>query len=184
MKLAEADFVILQVARFDYLKDYGTAVRTFERVVRDEPRARWVIVGDGADREMIEREVCQRNLAGSVRMLGERTDVGRLLAAADVALLTSVSEGFPLTLIEAMAARLPVVATRAGGVQEIVLAENTGLLVPVGDDAGLARAVLRLAADPNLRERMGEAGYERAQQNFSDARMFASYDELYEEMVG
>jgi glycosyltransferase involved in cell wall biosynthesis len=119
-----------------------------------------------------------------VRLLGLRTDVARLLRAADLFLLTSVSEGVPLTVIEAMAAGLPVVATRVGGVSEVVEDGATGLLAPPGDAAALAEKVLTLADNCGLRVQMGARGRTRAAARFSETKMLAAYEHLYEEMLG
>jgi L-malate glycosyltransferase len=178
------DLVVLQVARLDYLKDHATALRTLGHVVRQRPNARLVLVGEGPERAKIEELIRQGRLEANVRLLGLRKDIGRLLHAADVFLLTSISEGIPLTLIEAMAARLPVVATRVGGVGEIVEDGDTGLLAPSGDDAALAAHVLQLGADPEQRLRMGERGRQRARAMFSESRMHANYLRLYEELLG
>jgi L-malate glycosyltransferase len=153
-------------------------------VVRQRPNARLVLVGEGPERAKIEELIRQGRLEANVRLLGLRKDIGRLLHAADVFLLTSISEGIPLTLIEAMAARLPVVATRVGGVGEIVEDGDTGLLAPSGDDAALAAHVLQLGADPEQRLRMGERGRQRARAMFSESRMHAHYLRLYEELLG
>jgi glycosyltransferase involved in cell wall biosynthesis len=175
--------ILLQVARLDYLKDHATAVRTLERVVAQRPEARLVLVGEGPERDKIEAEVRQRRLNDRVRFLGLRTDIARLLAAADLFLLTSISEGIPLTVIEAMLAGLPVVSTRVGGVGEVVVDGETGLLAPAGDDHALADHVLRLAAHSARCRRMGQLGRDRARSVFSESRMHAAYRELYEEML-
>ena len=119
-----------------------------------------------------------------MRLLGLRGDVPRLLPGADLGLLTSVSEGIPLTALEAMAAGLPVLATRVGGLVEVVDDGRTGLLAAAGDDEALAEAALLLAADPALRAAMGQAGRQRAEELFSEARMVSEYDRLYAEMLG
>ena len=152
------DLMLIQVARLDYLKDHATAIRTVERLVPRKGNARLVLVGEGPERATIENLVRDRGLEGHVKFLGLRTDVPRLLAAADIALLTSISEGIPLTLIEAMAAGLPVVATRVGGVPEVVVDGETGLLAPAGDDRALAELVFRLVATPDLLEDLGVKG--------------------------
>jgi glycosyltransferase involved in cell wall biosynthesis len=140
-------------------------------------------VGEGAEERKIHDVVQERKLDYHVRFLGLRTDVARLLSAADLFLLTSVSEGIPLTLIEAMAAGLPVVATRVGGVGEVVEDGRTGLLAPRGDDAALAERVLCLAGNPTLRQQMGQLGRERARAVFSDRQMHDRYFGLYREML-
>jgi sugar transferase (PEP-CTERM/EpsH1 system associated) len=175
--------VLLQVARLDYLKDHATAVRTLQNVLGERPQARLILVGDGPERGRIEEEIRQRSLTGQVLFLGQRGDVARLLQAADVFLLTSISEGIPLTVIEAMSAGLPVVATRVGGVGEIVQEGTTGLLAASGDDRALADHVLRVAADPALRRDMGQRGRERAHALFSEQQMHAGYVQLYQEML-
>jgi glycosyltransferase involved in cell wall biosynthesis len=183
MGVGLGDLVLLQVARLDYLKDHATAVRTLERVVRHRPDAWLVLVGEGPEQAKIEEEVRRRKLGPHVRFLGLRKDVAGLLPAADIFLLTSISEGIPLTVIEAMAAGLPVVSTEVGGVAEVALDETTGLLAPAGDDAALAEKVLRLANDPTLRRRLGQQGRERARAVFAESQMHARYDELYREML-
>jgi glycosyltransferase involved in cell wall biosynthesis len=177
------DLVLLLVARLDYLKDHATALRTLERVIRQRPQTRLVLVGAGPERAKIEELVEQYQLANHLRFLGLRKDIPRLLRAADLFLLTSISEGIPLTLIEAMAGSLPVVATRVGGVGEVVAEDETGLLAPAGDDASLAGHILRLAADPDLRQAMGRQGRRRAEAMFSESQMHAQYLELYHNML-
>jgi glycosyltransferase involved in cell wall biosynthesis len=184
MGVGPEDLVILQVARLDPIKDHATAVRALEQVLPHRPNARLVFVGEGPQRAEIEAFVRQRGLEGQVRLMGLRTDVARLLPAADVFLLTSVSEGIPLTLIEAMAARLPVVATRVGGVAETVEDGRTGLLAEAGDAAALAERILRLAGDRALAVEMGRLGRERALALFSESQMHAGYSQLYRDMLG
>jgi glycosyltransferase involved in cell wall biosynthesis len=177
------DLVVIQVARLDPLKDHATAVRIMARVAGRRPEARLVFVGEGPELGSIRELVRGHGLEGSVRLLGLRKDVPRLLAAADLSLLTSVSEGIPLTVIEAMAAGLPVVCTRVGGVGEVVEDGREGLLAEAGDDDGLAEHLLRLAANPEERARMGRLGRQRATAVFSEARMHSRYLDLYQEML-
>jgi L-malate glycosyltransferase len=180
--LAPDDLVLIQVARLDYLKDHATAIRTIERVKNHCGRARLLLVGDGPERGAIESLVRQREMEEHVLVLGQRHDVPRLLAASDIVLLSSISEGIPLTLIEAMAAGLPVVSTRVGGVAEVVVDGQTGALAPSGDDAMLAEHFLRLGGDPVLRANMGRLGRQRAELLFSERQMHEHYRMCYEDM--
>jgi len=180
--LSPQDLVIVQVARLDYLKDHATAIRALERVVQQRPEARLLLVGEGPQREAIQEWVRLRGLEGQVRLLGLRSDIPRLLSASDLFMLTSISEGIPLTIIEAMAAGLPVVATRVGGVPEMVDDGDTGLLVSAGDDRALAESILRLADVPALRNEMGERGRSRSLTRFSADTMHAAYARHYQEM--
>jgi glycosyltransferase involved in cell wall biosynthesis len=178
------DLIVIQVARLDYLKDHATAIRTIERVAGRCPNARLVLVGEGPERGAIEDLVQARVMGDHVRLLGRRTDVPRLLAAADIVLLTSISEGIPLTLIEAMASGHPVVSTRVGGVAEVVVDGQTGLLAPAGDGETLAGHIVRLADEPGRRDRMGRSGRRRAEELFSEGRMHEAYQQIYTSMIG
>jgi glycosyltransferase involved in cell wall biosynthesis len=182
LKLGADDLVLIQVARLDYLKDHATALQTLSNVLPERPDAHLLLVGAGPERPAIEKKVRELGLGAHVHLLGLRGDIDRLLSAADIFLLTSISEGIPLTIIEAMAAGLPVISTRVGGVPEMVDEGHTGLLAGAGDAAGLARAVLQLAADPPLRRRMGEAARAASSARFSGAAMYAAYERLYREM--
>lgn len=176
--------VAILVARLDPIKDHATALEVAARVQQTHPDFRLLLVGEGPSRPAIEAHIAARGLAGTVHLLGLRSDVPRLLAAADLFLLTSRSEGIPVTLIEAMGAGLPVVATQVGGVPEVVIENETGLLAPAGDAAALAEAVQRLLADPTWRQRLGRAGQARAAALFSQEAMHAAYARRYAEMLG
>lgn len=177
------DIVLILVARLDPLKDHVTAVRALARVHRMYPNVRLLLVGEGPQHGVIEKEVRRWSLEQSVRFLGLRDDVHRLLAACDICLLTSVSEGIPLTLIEAMASSLPVVATRVGGVPEVVEDGRTGILVDHGDTEALAKQIVRLIENPALRLEMGRLGRQRAIASFSENQMHSEYHDLYAEML-
>jgi glycosyltransferase involved in cell wall biosynthesis len=179
MGVAPHDFVVIQVARLVEIKDHQTALKAMQGV----PNARLVIVGEGPEEQAIRDGIARLNLGERVRLLGLRSDVPRLLRAADVFLLTSINEGIPLTIIEAMGAGLPVVSTAAGGVGEVVLDGETGLLAPVGDAEGLVRHLGRLSVDESLRRTMGERGRERAFAHFSEEQMLSAYERLYREML-
>lgn len=177
------DLLIVQVARLDPLKDHATAIRAIRRVAAQRANARLVLVGEGPERETIEAEIKRRGVQPHVRLLGLRSDVADLLHASDLFLLTSISEGIPVTLIEAMAAGLPIVSTDVGGVTEVVDRGATGLLAPSGDDAALAEAIFRLADDPGLCRQMGQCARERARAVFSESQMHAGYAAIYEELL-
>lgn len=180
---AEGDLVVMQIARLDHLKDHLTALRTIDRVRKVLPSAKLVLVGEGPERPKIEAEIAQRQLQSHVRLLGLRSDVARLLSVANLFLLTSISEGIPLTLIESMAAGVPIVSTDVGGVREVVDDGRTGILAPSGNDQSLADALLYLADNESLRLIMAERGRQRASQQFSERTMLESYRQLYEEML-
>jgi L-malate glycosyltransferase len=182
--LADDDFVVIQVARLDPIKDHSTALRAMEQVAQTHRQARLLIVGDGPQREQIQQELANhKGLAGVVQLLGQRSDIAELLAASDLFLLTSLSEGIPVTFIEAMGASLPIVSTDVGGVAEVVNHGATGLLTPAADEAALAEAIRRMIDNPAECQAMGVEGRRRAEARFSERQMHEAYSRLYEEML-
>ena len=147
---------LISVGRLAAPKDWPTLLSALTKL-DPEAFAELVIVGDGPDRDRVEGELARSSL-GRVRLLGERDDVPSLLSNADVFVLASRSEGLPLSVVEAMAAGLPVVASDVGGLRELVRDGETGMLVPSRDPAALADALQPLLADRELRRRLGSAG--------------------------
>ncbi len=144
--------------------------------------ARVLVIGDGLERPELEALAARLGCRGSVDFLGYRRDVASLLAAADAALLTSDNEGTPVALIEAAAAARPAVATAVGGVADIVV-PGAGLLAPAGDAAALAARIAELAADAELRRRMGERARQHVAGRYAVERMLADVDALYTELL-
>jgi glycosyltransferase involved in cell wall biosynthesis len=167
---------VVSVGRLKEPKDFVGLVRA---LAGTGVPFRAAIVGDGPDRPEIEGAVSARGLEDSVELLGERGDVAALLAASDVFVLSSRSEGMPISVLEAMAAGLPVVASAVGGVPELAEDAVTGLLVPAGDEAALRGALARILADAALRRSLGEAGRRRAEEKFDLPRFRAAHLELY-----
>lgn len=171
------------VARLTRAKDHVNLFEAFAQVRERYPDARCVVVGDGELRGALEREVETRGLRDAVMMLGRRDDVADLLCAFDVFVLSSSTEGLALILLEAMAAGLPVVATRVGGNPEVVVDGVTGRVVPPRDPGALAGAVASLFADPATARRMGQAGRERSRGEFSTRTMADRYAATYEALL-
>jgi glycosyltransferase involved in cell wall biosynthesis len=169
--------LLVTVGRLKVPKDFPTFVRALGRLRKGSFEA--LIVGDGPDRPLLEEEIRSSGLSDAVRLTRERHDVPHLLAAADVFVLASRSEGHPVSVLEAMAAGLPVVASRVGGVPEQVVDGETGLLVDPGDPEPLAAALERLAGDPALRRRLGAAGRARAEERFDLGPFRRAHLELY-----
>lgn len=176
--IPEDAFLIIQVARLDPMKNHRMAIEAMQRLSQTVPHAQLLIVGDGPERAALEAEVEKHDLHKFITFAGSRSDVPRLLRAADVLILASLSEGIPLTIIEAMVAGLPVVATSVGGVPEVVEHLVTGMLVESGGAQAMADAMQKLAESQELRRMFGEAGRRRAVQRFSEERMFAEYAAL------
>jgi glycosyltransferase involved in cell wall biosynthesis len=153
-------------------------------VVRVHPDAHAVFVGDGVRRALLERSARRLGIADRCHFLGHRRDVAAILATAAVAVSASHAEGISNSILEAMALRLPIVATAVGGTPEIVRERVNGYLVPPGAPAAMARRLVDLLSDAQLRRRMGERGRRIVEREFSLAQMRASYDALYEDLIG
>jgi glycosyltransferase involved in cell wall biosynthesis len=177
-------FMVIQVARLDPIKDHVTALRAFAALCAQRANSVLVLVGDGPEREALAALARQLGIDAKTRFLGTRGDVRRLLAAADVFLLSSISEGIPLTVIEAMAEGLPVVATNVGGMNEVVLDGDTGLLAPSGCPEKLGRLLVNLAGNAEMRAALGRNGRRRCEVHFADAAMFNQWSKLYQSILG
>jgi len=173
-----ASLVLGTVANLSPDKDFDTLLSGFSKIIRSVPGARLLIVGDGPRKAEITGRAALLGLSRSVRFLGRREDVPEILPALDVFVLSSHTEGLGISVLEAMAAKVPVVASAVGGICEIVHDGVTGSLFPYGNAAALRDAVLALARDPALRARRVENGYRQAQ-SLSVEKMAKEYQEAY-----
>jgi glycosyltransferase involved in cell wall biosynthesis len=182
--ISETAPVALCVARLSPEKNVAHFLESAALIKGFLPDARFLVAGDGPLRPTLERQVGLLNLKGRAQILGERTDIPALLQAADCFCLPSREEGLSIAVIEAMAAGLPVAATRVGGVPEVVDDGNTGMLVPPRDPEALGGALTALLADPAGAKEKGNAGRARAAAHFSEAAMIAGTRAVYEAALG
>lgn len=178
--IGEDEIVFVCVGNLKAVKGHTHLLAAFARVAAGLERCRLLLVGEGELGEELRRETEQLGLGGRVRFLGRREDVEHILAAGDVLVLASLSEGLSNALVEGAAAGLPVVATRVGGNAEIVEDGRSGLLVPAGDSRALADAMLRMASSEQMRQAMGMRARRRALEGFSLEAMLDGYLRLYE----
>ena len=171
--------VVLTTARLDAAKGLDHLLGAAARV----PEALFVVAGEGPLRGALEARARHLELDGRVRFLGQRWDVPGLLGAADLFVLPSLSEGLPLTVLEAMAAGTPVVATDVGGTSEALVHGETGLLVPPADAAALAGAIRTLLADRGRAERLATAARARVREHFSAEAMVKGITGIYEDIL-
>jgi len=172
---------LLMVARMEAPKDPATVINALAGL--KDFAWRFDVVGDGPLEPGIRRLIDRLGLQDRVRLLGFRRDVSELIALSQVFVLSSRSEAFPYSILEAMRAGLPVVASDVGGVREAVIPDETGLLSPAGDPGALQLALRRLILDPALRSRMGAAGRLRYLSHFTFERMQANTFALYREVL-
>jgi glycosyltransferase involved in cell wall biosynthesis len=174
--------VLTHVGRFAPPKNHALLIEAFAQVRSDAPLY-LLLVGGGELENAVREQVAALGLQGRVRFLGVRADVADILRASDVFVLSSRVEGNPLSVMEAMAAGLPVVSTAVGGVPELVRAGETGLLVPSEDAGALAQALQALVDDPVRRQAMGEAARRHAVAHFDIRHTVRGYEQLYESLL-
>jgi len=172
------------VARIDGRKGHRTLVQAMQMVeAAAAGRVRMLVAGDGADKPAVEALAASAGLNDAMAFLGARTDIDDLLSAADFFVLPSDTEGLPLSVLEAMSHGLPIVASRVGGIPEIVDHDQEGLLVPPGEPPALAEAILRIAQDADLRRRLGRQALARAGSRLSFTETVHGYDAIYRRVV-
>jgi glycosyltransferase involved in cell wall biosynthesis len=177
------DFVFGYVGRLSPQKSPLDLVAAFAPVARAHPQARLLVVGDGPLRADFEAALERLGVRERVLLLGVRRDVPALLGACDAFVLSSIYEGLPRVVPQAMALALPVVATACNGTPEAVWEGETGFLTPPGDPAAMSRGMMQLIADPARARAMGAAGARRVTE-FSAAHMVAQLAALYAELTG
>jgi L-malate glycosyltransferase len=176
--------VIGNVAALVPHKGQRHLIETASLVVLEVPDARFIILGEGELRQQLERQVRDRHLEKHVLLPGFRTDVLGCIKGFDVFAMSSVTEGLGTSLLDAMACSRPIVATRAGGIPEIVEDGSNGILVEPRDHAAMARAIVRLLNDEGMRRRMGDAGLARVTDRFTVERMVAGTAAVYARVAG
>lgn len=172
------------VGRLSAEKDFPTLIRAIDRIVRSGLDAELAIVGDGDQRIELETLVSQLGLADRVRLLGHRTDLVELYEAMDVYALTSLREGLPNVLLEALAMEVPVIATRIAGIPKVIDHQCNGLLIEPGDLDGLVASLRRLLEDGQCRKRLASAGRRTIEERYSFAGRMAKVRALYDELLG
>ena len=181
--IGKDQIMVLQVAGFRPVKDHATAIRAMSRLRGRYTKVRLVLAGSGETMTATRDLVKHWGLEDRVTFLGLRDDVRNLWHAADIGLLSSLSEGTSVALMEAMAAGKPVVATDVGGNPELVLRHKTGLLTPRREARDMALAIATLVDDAALRQTMGEAGRKRICEQFTQSRMHDQFTAMYEQLV-
>jgi glycosyltransferase involved in cell wall biosynthesis len=176
-------WIVLVGNMHDDVKGHACLIAAASGVTREFPAVRFVLAGDGEQRQNFEQQVTQLGLQDNFLFLGRCDDVPRLLAGCDIAVLPSKAEGLPNAVLEYLAAGLPTVASRVGGNAEIIQDGKTGLLVPPGDSSALSDAVLRLLRDPDFAVNLGKRGREYVILEFSFRRMIENTDRLYTELL-
>lgn len=175
--------VIGAIGRLTEIKRHDLLIRAFARLKLRSTDARLMLVGDGPERSELGQLAAELAPPGCVHFVGYQSTPERFLQAMDVLAMSSRSEGMPLAVLEAWAAGVPVVASRVGGIPELIADERTGLLTEFGDIEGLADALERLLSDRALAERIRSAAGNRVETQYSLGQMAANYQREYEELL-
>ncbi|MCI0514527.1 glycosyltransferase [candidate division KSB1 bacterium] len=173
------DLIIGTVGRFEPVKDYETLLRASAPILYKNRLAKLLMVGDGSQRETLQRLAIELGISAQTVFTGYQNGVSNYLEAMDLFVLTSLSEGISNVLLEAMATSLPVVATAVGGNPEVVVQEETGYLVPVGDVRTISEKIEGLLSNPMLARQMGQVGRQLVEQKFTIEKMVTEYQRLY-----
>ena len=182
--IGEDDLVLGSVGRLERLKGHSLLLEVTADLIERFPTLKLVIIGDGTEREILEKKRSDLGLADHVILAGLRDDVEKLLPGLDVYVQPTIGrEGLPLTVVEAMAAKLPVVASDIGGTREAVIHNQTGILVPPGDKDSLTRALSQILKDREMRCQMSQEGWKLCKQKFSVTHMVEALTTLYLEEV-
>jgi len=178
----EGTFIVGSVGRLSEAKDLPTFVRVVKKVIEKCPNTKFVVAGDGRANELRElRDLCVRvGIESEVVLLGHRTDLINIYSAFDLFLMTSIAEGLPNTLLEAMSMEIPVVSTAVDGVPELVVNGETGYLCRVGDSEALAMRTVEIIQNPELRRKFGSAARDRIKRNFAFDKRLEKIEEFYQ----
>jgi len=176
----DGEIVIGSVGRLVPVKNYALLLRGFSRVAGP---VRLVLIGEGPERASLEALAATTGIAARTHLLGHREDVAELLVGLDIFVLPSFSEGMSNTVLEAMAAGVPIVASNVGGNSEIIQDGLSGLLFESENEPELTDRLVRLIGDPELRAQLGRAGQERVMREFSMGAMIRKYEALYERVA-
>jgi N-acetyl-alpha-D-glucosaminyl L-malate synthase BshA len=174
--------IFIHISNFRPVKRVEDVVSIFARVRQTCP-AKLLLVGDGPDRPKAEWLAQTQGVSGDVLFAGKQSEMASLLSIADVLLLPSEQESFGLVALEAMACEVPVIATRVGGLPEVIENEEDGFLLGLGDVAGMAEAALKLIKKPQLRNDMGKAARQHALRDFCATKIVRHYEELYRQTI-
>ncbi len=176
------DIVVGTVGRLSKEKNQGMLIEAFKRFSQNHDHAKLLIVGDGPEKNNLLEVVKRQKLWDKVIFTGVLKDVGQAYQGMDIFVLTSLTEGIPLTILEAMASKVAVVATRVGGIPKIIEDRKNGLLVESQDAVELADRLESLLKDKSLSQKLTEAAFDFVKAHYSSEKMFAGYLKVYEEM--
>ncbi len=178
------DILVGIIARLDPIKDHTTLLDAVSLLKKESIKLKLIIVGDGPEKSLLTDKVNLLDLKDEIVFMGTRDDVPKILLALDIFVLPSIMEAMSVTLLEAMSASLPVVATGVGGNKELIVNDISGKLVPVGDAKSLATAIKSLLTNPDSAQKLGTEARKSVEKNFSFNKMIENYKNAYLKVLG
>ena len=175
--------LICSVGRLTEQKGHRFLLEAIPRVIREYPEITFAIAGGGPLLSELQEQARALNIADNVLILGDRSDIAELLSLAELFVLPSLSEALPIALLEAMGAGVPAIASQVGGVTEIIVHNQTGLLVPPADSEAISQAILRLLAEPEFRVNLSAQGKALVEKEFNQDQMCTRYRNLFENLL-
>ena len=182
LKLPAQKQIIGAIGRLTTQKGYCHLLQSFAQVKRTVAEAYLLVIGEGELLDSLQQLTRELQLDGSVQFLGVRTDILDLLLAMDVFVMSSLWEGLPIALLEAMATGVPCVATAVGGIPEVIDHGKDGLLIPAGDSGALAKAVVTLLQDSSFAQLLARNALSKVQSRYSVQRMVKDHEKLYKQL--
>lgn len=182
-EISPDDKIILHASNFRRVKRVVELVEAMRIVVDAIPKARLIIAGDGPTRIDVERRIEALKLCNNIHLLGVKSNMQEIMCSADAFVLNSTLEGMPLVLLEAMACRLPVVTTPAGGIPELVRPGIDGVVTKGYETEELAEELINILEKDSFRKQMGKAGYQRVQDKFAADKVVTMYEKVFEEII-
>jgi glycosyltransferase involved in cell wall biosynthesis len=171
------------VGKMIFLKGYQYLVDSAKEILQQFPDVKFILVGDGNQRKVLEQKVKEYGIQKNFIFLGEREDTIKILKAFDIFVHPSLSEGLPRVVMEAQGLKIPVIATSIGGTPEVVKDGKTGILIPPKNSTALSKAMISLLKDDKKREQMGEIGRETIEEKFSHIRMINETESLFLQLL-
>ncbi len=174
--------IIFSAGTLHSRKGYKYLIQAIKKIINKYPQIKLIIAGDGPEKKDLEKLIFSLNLTDKIILLGQRDDINKLMQAADIFILPSIKEAFGLVILEAMQNNLPIIASKIGGIPEIIQSKNNGILTPIKDPQSLAQAIELLITNKNLREKMINYN-QKYWQNFSANKMAIETTKVYNQVL-
>jgi glycosyltransferase involved in cell wall biosynthesis len=184
LSVEDHEHLVLYVGRLRAVKGVKYGIRSFAKALEQNANMKLALAGEGDQREYLESLCDELDIRNNVNFLGPRRDLANVLSASDSVIMPSLTEGFPRVAIEAMASSKPIIATSVGGTPEAIIDDQSGILVQPKDIEGMAEALVNVATNPALANRLGISARKRTEQHFSARKYVTRLDEMYTRLAG